>query len=300
MRKVIFLVALILSFSSLDAAPISSAKIKNEIKKVMKGYIEYHLETVGMDRSVRAGGSHCENIVINRVKILHTSKMKTNRYRYHYYDGNYDGPALTSKFFTVTYKLEGSCKLAYPTYVDYLDRIRRGKQAYKRVFVGRVPIRKDLVFKTIITKTSGGSRRAKWEAYNSPSILTKDSERKRKSYRARLYRLQGKNRVCRILPSHTGFRGVNEITCLYVSDKMKRDYENSKMSYTAERGLKMLRFERHLYTPKEKALMLAQPKKVREYIFGTYYHLIIYKRDKRGARVFIKRVINKLKRVQRR
>jgi len=299
MKKLILFVLLISTFTYLNARPIPSTKIKQAIKKMMTGYINYHLETVGMDRSVRAGGSHCEKIIINRVKILHTSKMQTSRYRYHYYDGNYDGPRLTTKTFTVTYKLEGSCSLAFPTYVDYLDRIKKGTQAYKRVFVGRVPIRKDLVFKTTMEKTSGGTIRAKWVAHNYPSILTKDSEKKRKSYRERLYRLQGKNRVCKILPSHTGFRGVNEITCLYVSAKMKRDYENSKMSYNAETGLEMFQYTRYTYTPSEKALVMGQPKKIREYIFSRYYHLLFYKRDKRGAKIFMKKVIRELKGMQR-
>lgn len=268
MKKIILPILLLsISFSVSEAQPLrkpSAGQIKKLIKKMItKNKVAFF---VGLDST---DDSKCENIKINRLKILKIGRAKSNYYEQ---SGNY-----IDSDFMVKFTIQGSCNLTPPfrinenEYNEYKYHRNKHKPVMPMDLSGRVPFRSIPFEVQILTDDYGD-----WYASKYPYVFNKEDRPytdKTKKYLKNLYYRKNGKKV----------KAWNK----------EQARLKSRMSDGAESGYHVMQFD-HLYTREVKAMLEAQPKKTREFVYGSYWKLM-EKDNRADTDRFLREVIKQLK-----
>jgi len=243
-------VTMSLSVMSANAKPLrkpSNGEIKKIIKKMLlKTKTPIFAGIYPSDQSTK-----CENIHIKRIKLLKVGRASSN-----YYERS--GSYISSNFM-VKFSISGSCTLNSPyrinkyEYDRYTNSSRRDKRKSKPVMPmdlkGRVPF-KNIPFEIEIYTDDYGD----WYSNSAWAFNKRDrtySKNATKYLKNLFYKTQ-----------HASVKKW----------KKEQTIAASKLSYSAETGLKVIKYDR-LYTKELAAKLRVQPKRIREAIFSQYWKL---------------------------
>jgi len=271
----------VMSLSVANAAPPgkpSSGQIKKLIKEMLiksktTSFVGISNVTYKTKKDIE-----CENTTVKKIKILKIGRASSNYYKS---SGNY----INSNF-KVKFLIQGSCNLSstyrinayeYQKYKN--DLVESNRRSYRKKptplipmdLSGRVPFRGNIPFEVYISTDDYGD----WYANEPSSFKEEDrhySDKTKKYLKDLFYRKHGAS-----------------------VKKWEKDQTlaASKMSYDAETGLSVIKYNR-LYTAEVKALLLSQPKRIREYVFSRYWKLSRSRNHARSDK-FLRDVIAQLK-----
>jgi len=271
MKKVISLtLSIFLGLSIANAAPLkkpSPAQIKKLIKQKMIKK-KTLIAALGTNSSRK---SKCEDMHINKIKILKIGRSGSTYYKY-------SGEYINSSFM-VKFLIQGSCNItpAYrindSEYSDYMRGFRRYSRVYedgthlgnkKPIPVmpmdlkGKIPFRSNIPLETSFFTDSYGD----WTTSGLPGIVNPKENNyysdKTKKYLIALFNKKNTSNI----------------------KKWEREQviAKNKMSDDAESGLHVIIFNK-IYTSEFKALLQSQPKSVKDYILKTYWKINLHNRN---------------------
>jgi len=244
----------VMSLSVANAAPPgkpSSGQIKKLIKEMLIKSKTTSFVGISNITYKEKKDIECENTTVKKIKILKIGRASSNYYKS---SGSY-----INTNFKVKFLIQGSCNLSstyrvnnYDSYVyqNKKNGVKNPAPWMPMDLSGRVPFRSNIPFEVYISTDDYGD----WYANEPNSFKEEDrhySDKTQKYLKDLFYRKHGD----------------------FVK-KWEKDQAlaASKMSDDAEGGLKVIKYNR-LYTAEVKALLLSQPKPVREYVFSRYWKI---------------------------
>lgn len=278
MKKRIFptLLLVVLSFSVIPAMALSKPspeKIKQLIKEML--YKHKSPRLLGIDSFPN---HKCENIKIENIRLLKIGRAKSSYYRS-------SGKYISSEF-KVKFTAKGSCVLTPPyrinasEYDKYQNALRRanayGSKKPAPVMPmdlgGRLPFR-NIPFEAYIMTDDYGD----WVALDVPTAFNKED---------RHYTKKTKQYLKSLFLKKNGGKIQNW-------EKEQR-LAAEKMSPEAESGLRVIKFHR-LYTPEVHAMLQSKSKRLREFVYSTYWKLGMRRGNHAETDQFLREVIRQLK-----